>query len=212
LEVVIADAAMFMAGAAAKTETTAVAEAGGALAVFLDAYDGEGDVPAHLQSSAFLQSCKAQLAPGGVVVANLYNGAPGTPCRRAAELFAAKLRENVGPVVSLGVDSTRGDNLVLAAGEGTGRFGRVALGAAAGKVGNRAGFAWAAEDAVEQMYWVDVEVVDGGGGGVFREVAAIYENNRGESGAGLFGRVMDALSGGGGGGSDGTASKTLYMD
>ena len=38
---------------------------------------GEGKVPAHLQSPAFLRSCAAQLATGvGVVVCNLYNGAP----------------------------------------------------------------------------------------------------------------------------------------
>ena len=93
---------------------------GGALAVFLDAYDGDGRVPDHLRTPAFLRSCAAQLAPGaGTVIANLYNGAPGTPARVEVERFAAALRRYVGPVVSLGVESTRGDNVVLVAGHAT---------------------------------------------------------------------------------------------
>ena len=42
--------------------------------VFLDAYDGDGNVPQHLMAPGFLEACADVLAPGGVVVANLFNG------------------------------------------------------------------------------------------------------------------------------------------
>ena len=56
----------------------------------------------YIQAPAFLRSCGAALRPGGVVVCNLYNGAPGTRNRRSAEAFAADLAAHVGPVVTLG--------------------------------------------------------------------------------------------------------------
>ena len=36
--------------------------------IFLDAYDGKGEVPAHLERMEFLKACKDALRPGGVVV------------------------------------------------------------------------------------------------------------------------------------------------
>ena len=222
-----------------------------ACAVFLDAYDGEGDVPEHLTSSAFLGSCARNLAPGGVVAANLYNGAPGSEARAAVARVAGRMRENVGPVVSIGVDSSGGENVVLVAGKGVhhasrgergpigeghaggggageerravdvdvaatdwtarpvGRIGRNGLGTAAGEVAARAGFAWSAEDAMElvkELYWVEVNA-DGSG---FRELAAM-DSGGGTNARGAFGQVMRALRGTGGA-TDGTASKTLYVD
>ena len=54
-----------------------------------DAYDGEGTVPAHLSTPAFLDDCAAVTAPGGVVVANIFNGVKGSKVRANVEAFAA---------------------------------------------------------------------------------------------------------------------------
>jgi SAM-dependent methyltransferase len=71
-----------------------------ASAIFLDAFDGAGAIPAHLTSDAFLDDCATLLAPGGVLVANAFNGVAGSAPRRAAEAFAMRLAERVGPVAS----------------------------------------------------------------------------------------------------------------
>ena len=71
-----------------------------ASAIFLDAFDGAGAIPAHLTSDAFLDECATLLAPGGVLVANAFNGVAGSAPRRAAEAFAMRLAERVGPVAS----------------------------------------------------------------------------------------------------------------
>ena len=65
--------------------------------VLLDAYDGEGNVPAHLQAEAFVALCGRVLAAGGALVANLWNGPPGTRAHAEARRFAAAVRRHVGP-------------------------------------------------------------------------------------------------------------------
>ena len=62
--------------------------------VLLDAYDAKGCVPAHLQAEPFVRALATALAPGGVVVANLWNA---TAARRAeADAFVAMLARAVG--------------------------------------------------------------------------------------------------------------------
>jgi hypothetical protein len=46
--------------------------------VLLDAYDGKGEIPAHLRRRAFLRDARRLLAPGGAVVANCFYGPPGS--------------------------------------------------------------------------------------------------------------------------------------
>jgi hypothetical protein len=46
--------------------------------VLLDAYDGKGEIPAHLRRRAFLRDTRRLLAPGGAVVANCFYGPPGS--------------------------------------------------------------------------------------------------------------------------------------
>ena len=46
--------------------------------VCLDAYDGKGNIPAHLRARAFLRDARRALAPGGAVVANCFYGPPGS--------------------------------------------------------------------------------------------------------------------------------------
>jgi tRNA G46 methylase TrmB len=88
LRVVIGDASAFMASAAAAVRR---GEASAARAIFLDAFDGEGETPPRLTSSAFLRDCAACVAPGGVVVANCFNGVRGSKARHGAESFAVAL-------------------------------------------------------------------------------------------------------------------------
>jgi len=82
--------------------------------VVLDAYDGEGRVPAHLQEEDFLRQCGESLSPGGWVVANLFNG---EEARGATSRFVAALEAALGagaPSVVLPVH-TQETNVVLAA-------------------------------------------------------------------------------------------------
>jgi spermidine synthase len=69
----------------------------------LDAYDGLGEVPAHLTDVDFMQACAAALAPGGLLVANLFNGPQGSPERRVVEEFAMQMAQTVGPVCTFKV-------------------------------------------------------------------------------------------------------------
>ena len=82
--------------------------------IFLDAYDCEGRTPKHLMEPAFLSECKEALAPGGVLVCNLFNGATGSRSRSSAEAFAAVLEESVGAVMSLEVP-TQEESMILMA-------------------------------------------------------------------------------------------------
>jgi len=101
LDVVVGDAGEFMASAAAAVMR---GDAPPAAVIFLDAFDGEGRVPAHLSSPAFLDACAAATASGGVVVANVFNGAEGTPQRANAETYAGELTRRVGAVTSFAVE------------------------------------------------------------------------------------------------------------
>ena len=69
----------------------------------MDAYDGLGEVPAHLTDVDFMQACAAALAPGGLLVANLFNGPQGSPERRVVEEFAMQMAQTVGPVCTFKV-------------------------------------------------------------------------------------------------------------
>ena len=82
--------------------------------IFLDAYDCEGRTPTHLMEPAFLSDCKEALAPGGVLVCNLFNGATGSRSRSSAEAFAAVLEESVGAVMSFEVP-TQEESMILMA-------------------------------------------------------------------------------------------------
>ncbi|KAK9837109.1 hypothetical protein WJX81_003306 [Elliptochloris bilobata] len=58
-------------------------------ALFLDCFDGRGEVPLQLQQPRFLRDCAAALAPGGVLVTNLLNGKAGSLQRARIGAFAA---------------------------------------------------------------------------------------------------------------------------
>jgi hypothetical protein len=64
--------------------------------VFLDAYDGVGGIPAHLRNPEFLKDCCAALMPGGAIIANLFNGVPGSRARRDVAEYAQCLQEAIG--------------------------------------------------------------------------------------------------------------------
>ena len=48
-------------------------------------YDGEAEIPAHLQRPGFFEDCSAALRNGGVLVVNVFNGRAGSPARRQIE-------------------------------------------------------------------------------------------------------------------------------
>ena len=83
-------------------------------AIFLDAYDGKGDIPAYLRSRRFLATCHDVLADGGSVVCNCFNGASGSAARAAVERFIGELEAAIGPVFTVPV-SAQPDSLVLVA-------------------------------------------------------------------------------------------------
>ena len=78
----------------------------------LDAYDGRGDVPAHLQREPFLEGLSRVLRPGGFALANLWNGSDRA--RAECARFAAKLRAAVGRVYVLRVAGHEQNVILLA--------------------------------------------------------------------------------------------------
>ena len=130
--------------------------AGGFCSIFLDAYNAEGETPAHLLCADFLRSCRDALAPGGVVICNVFNGATGSIARANAQRFAAVLAEAVGPLMSFEVP-TQEESLVLVA-----RPGPPLARPGARDLRNAARVAWApsrlaraAARLVRRMYWVE---------------------------------------------------------
>lgn len=78
----------------------------------LDAYDGGGCVPSHLQEAAFVRHVAACLVDGGAVVANLFNGTDAA--RASCDAFARTLRGEIGPVIRVPVVGHE-DNIILIA-------------------------------------------------------------------------------------------------
>ena len=105
IRVTIADAAVHMAALARGADGAAPLRL-----VLLDAYDGRGRVPAHLQRAPFLRDLAASLAPGGAVLANLFHG-------RHTEFARALRRALGGRVFSLRVKGHE-QNIVLLATKG----------------------------------------------------------------------------------------------
>ena len=73
----------------------------GLAAVFLDAYDANAEIPAHLTQPKFLLSLSACLTEGGVVVANVFNGATHSAPRRAIYRLLSALETHVRPLPTL---------------------------------------------------------------------------------------------------------------
>ena len=134
-------------------------------AVFLDAFDGEGETPAHLLAPVFLRECREALAPGGVLVCNLFNGAGDSKARANVEAVARKLREDVGPVYSLQVAGQE-ESVVLVArcGEALQPPGVTDLRRAARGAARAAGMRLRAGALVRQLLWVEVREDEAGGG------------------------------------------------
>ena len=82
--VILSDAASHVHGLAAGTLDC----------VLLDAYDAKGRVPTHLQAVPFVRALGTALAPGGCVVANLWQGT--AEARSAAHGFAQLLDHDAG--------------------------------------------------------------------------------------------------------------------
>eukprot|EP01063_Lacrimia_lanifica_P018240 TRINITY_DN25182_c0_g1_i1.p1 TRINITY_DN25182_c0_g1~~TRINITY_DN25182_c0_g1_i1.p1 ORF type:complete len:516 (+),score=177.49 TRINITY_DN25182_c0_g1_i1:221-1549(+) len=83
-------------------------------AVLLDAYNEVGGIPSHLREPAFLAAVGAALAPGGVAVANLHNGPPGSADRAAAGEYIAAMCAHIGPCTIVKLP-TQQSNLVAVA-------------------------------------------------------------------------------------------------
>ncbi|KAK3238991.1 hypothetical protein CYMTET_51050 [Cymbomonas tetramitiformis] len=169
LDTVIADAATFMSQR----------QSGDVSCIFLDAYDSEGNVPAHLEASSFLKACVDALAPGGIIVANLFNGCPGESRRAGMLSYAEKLRRAVGaPVYSVKVVQQTGNAILVVCKPDEGQsppehsITREDLLQSAEIVSDGAGFSFDANTYVEQMFWMVMSGADGeaededwGGGG-----------------------------------------------
>ena len=172
LGVVVGDAEALMRDAAAAVEAGAAPPAS---AIFLDAFDGFGDVPAHLLTPEFLTYCDRALAPGGVVVANMFNGVVGSDVRTGVGKFAAELTKKIGPTTSWLVETPC--NVVLAARKRPAgvdakteiRFTRKEIKASAKEITKMRLFDWSESVGhhVQRAFWVET---DGGTG--FREVPA----------------------------------------
>ena len=79
LHVIVADACAYVARLPAQSVGCAI----------LDAYDGRGRVPAHLQAEPFFHHLAAAIAPGGIILANLWYGTEAS--QAAADDFVSRL-------------------------------------------------------------------------------------------------------------------------
>eukprot|EP00241_Pyramimonas_parkeae_P002465 CAMPEP_0114242074 /NCGR_PEP_ID=MMETSP0058-20121206/9972_1 /TAXON_ID=36894 /ORGANISM="Pyramimonas parkeae, CCMP726" /LENGTH=453 /DNA_ID=CAMNT_0001354643 /DNA_START=132 /DNA_END=1493 /DNA_ORIENTATION=+ len=137
--------------------------------IFLDAYDGAGKIPEHLAGSEFLEACHRALRPGGVVVANLFNGPETTKERQAVMDFALKMEQAIGPVYSIKVVEQQ-TNVILVAcapnkyGEAV-RQTRSKLNEAARRISRTLGFEFDAASYLQVVFWVDTKK-----GTTFKEV------------------------------------------
>ena len=150
--VTVCDAAEYLGGG-----SEAAAGAGTLDTIFLDAYDGEGNTPPHLTEAAFLRSCGDALAPGGVLVCNLFNGARRSEARAEFARVAAALGACVGPVYSVPV-ATQEESVVLVArraAPGLRPPGSRDLSAAARSAARAAGMRLDAARLVRPMLWVE---------------------------------------------------------
>lgn len=103
------------AGSAQAGSAAAASPGGRVRCIFLDAYDSQGRVPAHLQGRAFLADCAALLCPElGLLVANVWHGAPGSAQHGEMAAFARAAESEVGPVWGVPVHGQEA-NLVLVA-------------------------------------------------------------------------------------------------
>ena len=155
LRVVLADCATTMRTCAPKSLDV----------IFMDAFDGDGEIPAHLIEDDFLSACAEALTDGGSLVLNMFNGVRGSPARDAVATFARTLARVIGPVCSFPVIESP-VNVVLSAtkrkqGERD-RPSREDIARAAALVGEQSGFEWNPKRLVEGAFWVEVEDKEGG--------------------------------------------------
>ena len=102
--------------------------------ILLDAYDGRGKVPEHIRAAPFVRALGEALAPGAVVLANLWHGT--AEARAEADRFACLLARSVSGlrVFSLRVAGQAKHRILLAvkadAAAAAGGGSEAALGAA----------------------------------------------------------------------------------
>ena len=108
-------------GEAVRLLAAAVAEGSqpGASLLLLDAFDGDGKIPAHLRAEAFLAACGRALAPDGLLVCNLFNGPAESRTRREMAFYARLLHTHVGPVWSVKVQAQQTNVILVAARRGS---------------------------------------------------------------------------------------------
>lgn len=147
-------------------------ECSGIDVIFMDAFDGEGEIPQHLREESFLKTCSDALLEDGSLVVNMFNGLRGSRARESVRDFARLLERHIGPVCSFPV-MTSPVNVVLSATKGKStRPTRDEFVALTKSQGERAGFAWQPQQLVEGAFWVDasgeelLEAVAGGEPGI----------------------------------------------
>ena len=130
-------------------------ERGSVDVIFLDAFDGDGEIPEHVSGEAFLQSCHDALKDDGSVVLNMFNGVRGSRARASVREFARRLETRVGPVCSFPVIESPVNVVLSATKRGQSRLTREEFVAATKYVESRADFAWSMHKLVEGAFWVD---------------------------------------------------------
>ncbi|CEF97029.1 Spermidine/spermine synthases family [Ostreococcus tauri] len=140
--------------------------------IFMDAFDGEGEIPRHLRDETFLETCGNALGEDGSLVVNMFNGTRGSPARETVRDFARLLERYIGPVCSFPVMDSPVNVVLSATKSKSTRPTRDEFILWTKSMGERAGFAWQPERLVEGAFWVDatgdeiLEAVAGGKPGI----------------------------------------------
>ena len=132
--------------------------------VLLDAFDRDGETPAHLLTAdGFLRDAYDALAAGGTLVVNRFNGVDGSAERAAFAQTARELRSaGFAEIYSLGVDGLSVVLVARRAAPGARRPGRADLQSAARAAWEAGGLAGGdGARLVRRLLWVDL-AADGG--------------------------------------------------
>ncbi|KAK9861576.1 hypothetical protein WJX84_000208 [Apatococcus fuscideae] len=83
--------------------------------IMLDCFDNNAEVPSQFLAQAFISDCRQIVPEGGVLVANMINGAIGCAWRQDFGRLAEQMCVAFGPTFSIGIRDDNQQNAVLVA-------------------------------------------------------------------------------------------------
>ncbi|KAK9834625.1 hypothetical protein WJX74_006082 [Apatococcus lobatus] len=83
--------------------------------IMLDCFDSNAEVPSQFMAPKFISDCRQIVPDGGLLVANMINGAPGCSWRKDFGKIAWQMAAEFGPTFSIGIRDDNQQNVILVA-------------------------------------------------------------------------------------------------